>query len=63
MQVSLKSRGVELHFVNFKYIVELCDISIRPRIHFTTESSLKKNQNFLPTLLKNPTSIRLSTVY
>ena len=63
MQVSLKSRGVELHFVNFEYIVELSDLSIRPRIPFPTESSLKKNQNFLPTLLKNPTSIRLSTVY
>ena len=44
MQVSLMSRGVELHFVNFKYIVELSDLSIRLRIPFPTENSIKKSK-------------------
>ena len=42
MQVSLKSRGVELHFVNSGYIVELSDLSLRPRIPFPTENSHEK---------------------
>ena len=40
MQVFLISGGVELHFVNFEYIVELSDLSIRLRISFPTENSI-----------------------
>ena len=44
--ISLKSRGVELHFVNSRYIVELSDLSIRLRIPFPTERSIKKIKSF-----------------
>ena len=44
MQVSLISRGVELHFVNSEYIVELSDLSIRLRNSFPTEISIIKTK-------------------
>ena len=46
MHVSLISRGVELHFVIFEYIVELSDLSIRLRISFPTEISIIKTKIF-----------------
>ena len=42
MQVSLISKGVELHFVNFEFMMELSDLSICLRISFQTEISILK---------------------
>ena len=42
MQVSLLSRGVELHFVNLEYMMELSDLCMRLRIAFPTENSILK---------------------
>ena len=41
MQVSLISRGVELHFATFEYMMKLSDLCMRLRIAFPTENSLK----------------------
>ena len=40
MQVSLISRGVELHVLNFEYMMELSDLSIRLKISFPTKISI-----------------------
>ena len=40
MQVFLISRGAELHFVNFKYMMELSDLPMRLRIAGPTEKCI-----------------------